>query len=168
MVASLTYSETTEQKLEHHPLTQMQEENNDEEESDDDNEEFQPRIVQVTNFQQLMNDGSETKTGSHSPRKLGNIIKEEKEIRSDGELNDNSKIVDEKTQISDDDDEEDNEDRCNDEDVQSLLKDCKPSLFTKQPRRQWPWLVERHTGDSDEEEKLTEDGSNESQQNNME
>ncbi|XP_005191966.1 cysteine-rich protein 2-binding protein [Musca domestica] len=166
MVASLTYSETTEQKLEHHPLTQKQEENNDEEESDDDNEEFQPRIVQVTNFQQLMNDGSETKTGSHSPRKLGKIIKEEKEIRSDGELNDNSKIVDEKTQISDDD-EEDNEDRCNDEDVQSLLKDCKPSLFTKQPRRQWPWLVERHTGDSDEEEKLTEDGSNESQQNNM-
>ncbi|XP_061388237.1 cysteine-rich protein 2-binding protein [Musca vetustissima] len=56
------------------------------------------------------------------------------------------------------------DDKCNDEDIQTLLKDCKPSLFTKQPRRQWPWLVERHTGDSDEEEELAGEGSSEAQQ----
>ncbi|XP_073825565.1 ada2a-containing complex component 2 isoform X2 [Musca autumnalis] len=171
MVPSVTYSETSEQTpQQHQPLTTTQQEDEEDESDDDENEEYQPRIVQVTNFQQLLNDGSGNKP--LSPIKIGKIIKQE--LKSDTELNDNeakrtrSRTVDQhEDDVEEDEEDDDDEDKCKDEDIQSLLKDCKPSLFTKQPRRQWPWLVERHTGDSDEDERLAADSSTETQQCNV-
>lgn len=116
-----------------------------------DSEEFQPRIVQVTNFQQLPPE-DRPKVPRGSPLKSGKIIKHERKSETDPTDGEHEKH----NETGDEEDEEDydvssEEDNDN---VQSLLKSCKPSLFTKQPRRQWPWLVEGHT--PTEEEDTTE------------
>ncbi|XP_075152871.1 ada2a-containing complex component 2 [Haematobia irritans] len=118
----------------------------DDEDSDTSSEEFQPRIVQVTNFQQL-SEQNKTK----SPKKIGKIIKQE--LQTETEVQDSqlglkhTSTNDNEIKSSDDEDGSDEN-----EDIETLLKGCKPSLFTKQPRRQWPWLIDKPTGDCIEEE----------------
>lgn len=100
-------------------------------EEDSDSEEFQPRIVQVTNFQQLTNE---------DPIASDKIVKQE--IDAERTNRDNRK----KSELNSlDNDEEQSSDL--EEDVSDALKTCKPSLFTKLPKRQWPWLIENRTDD---------------------
>ncbi|XP_011178675.2 cysteine-rich protein 2-binding protein [Zeugodacus cucurbitae] len=113
----------------------------------DEDDEYQPRIVQVTNFQQLQ----------QSPKKdLNNAVDEQpllsqteqtikKEINSEAEQSENEDATC-KDNGTVRDAESDNEP----ERSTAAMSVCKPSLFTKIPRRNWPWLVE-------EEEEASED-----------
>ncbi|XP_013114167.2 cysteine-rich protein 2-binding protein [Stomoxys calcitrans] len=107
------------------------------EDSDTGSDEFSPRIVQVTNFQQLPEE-DRTKNSN----KFGKQEKHLAANTSSSELKQKQAKAGNKYLKSSDDEEDENEDHT-DNDIQKLLKDCKPSLFTKQPRRQWPWLVEK-------------------------
>lgn len=94
---------------------------------DSDSEEFQPRIVQVTNFQQL----NETQITSDKG------IKQEMSSDIEQKNKGSRKITEIKNLENDDEESSDLE-----EDVSVALKTCKPSLFNKQPKRQWPWLID--------------------------
>lgn len=83
-----------------------------------------------------------------SPRKTGKLFKQE--LKSDSELTDGEiKHPSKFHNYEDDDDDEDSSDL--EDDVETTLKLCKPSLFTKHPKRQWPWLIENHADDLEEE-----------------
>ena len=113
--------------------TQEEENEPDTAEEDSDPEEFQPRIVQVTNFQQLTNE---------NPMASDKIVKQEMSFDAEQTNRDNRK----KSEINSlENDEEQSSDL--EEDVSDALKTCKPSLFTKRPKRQWPWLIENRTDD---------------------
>lgn len=75
-----------------------------------------------------------------SPTKSGKIIKQE--LTSDSELK--------QSNTGKDDDEENTSD--DDDNVSSILNTCKSSLFTKQPKRQWPWLIDNRLEEEDDDE----------------
>lgn len=53
------------------------------------------------------------------------------------------------------------EENSSDDDISTTLSTCKPSLFTKQPKRQWPWLIENRLEDEEDgEEDKPEETSN--------
>lgn len=134
------------------PLTHEEEPHDQPEtEEESDSEEFQPRIVQVTNFQQLTSEG---KAGLSigSPVKTGKLIKLER--NSHTELNDN----DIKPRENDYDDDEQSSEL--DEDIETNLKACKPSLFNKHPKRRWPWLIENRSDDLEEDLENKAESSN--------
>lgn len=105
----------------------------------DEDDEYQPCIVQVTNFQQL--NQSPRKDLRHSVdeqpllSQLDQTIK--KEIKSEAEQSESEdatcrgKETVQKHML-------DNEA----ERSTTVMSVCKPSLFTKIPRRNWPWLIE--------------------------
>lgn len=131
--------------------SQQQPQYQQDDEDSDGSDDFQPRIVQVTNFQQQ---SDEIRT--NSPTKSGKIIKQE--LKTDIDLTENENIPKQiEKQSANINEEEEVCDDKNEDDIQTLLKGCKPSLFTKQPRRQWPWLIERRLDDKSDEEGLTEE-----------
>ncbi|XP_017469362.1 PREDICTED: cysteine-rich protein 2-binding protein isoform X2 [Rhagoletis zephyria] len=134
------------------------------EDSNDDDDEYQPRIIQVTNFQELNQSPKKDKAGSIEEtllHKFGQEIK--KEVKSDAEQ---SEAEDKHSTKKDENyghtagatqPESENEG----EGVASILGACKPSLFTKVPRRNWPWLVEE-SDEAEEEAKMKPFEQNES------
>ncbi|XP_012160091.1 cysteine-rich protein 2-binding protein isoform X2 [Ceratitis capitata] len=111
--------------------------------AEEDDEEYQPRIIQVTNFQQLkqspIKDQSSSVEDQSVLSRLGQEIK--KELTSDAEQSESEEQYNTKN----------NEDckvlkgpesEIGAEGNANSLNVCKPSLFTKVPRRNWPWLVE--------------------------
>ncbi|KAM7354518.1 ada2a-containing complex component 2 isoform 2-T2 [Cochliomyia hominivorax] len=117
------------------------EQHESEDEDESDSEDYQPRIIQVTNFQQLTADNQSVSSlgTTISPSKNNQLIKQE--LTSDTELRQSNTIN------------EDEEDRSSDDDNNgsATLSVCKPSLFTKQPKRQWPWLIDNRLDDMEEE-----------------
>ncbi|XP_037816829.1 cysteine-rich protein 2-binding protein [Lucilia sericata] len=138
-----TTSITTQSLILKEEKTEEQPESGEEDE-ESDSEEYQPRIVQVTNFQQLTAENQSCSSlGAASPNKSsGKLIKQE--LTSDNEFRDSvrSNMADEMNEDSSDDD----------DNLSTTLSACKPSLFTKQPKRQWPWLIDNRLEDMMEEE----------------
>lgn len=135
----------------------------DNDEDDEDEEEFQPRIVQITNFQQLSAEDAISKAKvavGGSPLRIGKLIKQE--IKSDGEQAD-GEIKAKKTDENSGDDSSDNSDADDDNhtNVMQRMPICKPSLFTKTPQRQWPWLINnQYNEDNDDDEAEVTDEEN--------
>lgn len=128
------------------PVTpkEEQEQPESEVEEESDSEEYQPRIVQVTNFQQLTSENqSFSSLGGTSPSKSGKLIKQE--LTSDTEFRES---LNNQTNIG----EELDEDSSDEDNVSTTLSACKPSLFTKQPKRQWPWLIDNRMDDMNDDE----------------
>ncbi|XP_014096924.2 cysteine-rich protein 2-binding protein [Bactrocera oleae] len=105
----------------------------------DDDDEYQPRIVQVTNFQQLNQSPRKELSSSVGEQsllsQLDHTIK--KEIKSEAEQSENEDVAC-KAKETVQNLESDNEAEEN----TTVMGVCKPSLFTKIPRRNWPWLIE--------------------------
>lgn len=120
-----------------------------EDDENSDTDEFQPRIVQVTNFQQVANENqSISVANSHNSYKSGIFIKKESVSDTEKSYCNSLNAVEEKT-FSDDDT------------VDNTLNACKPSLFTKCPKRQWPWLIDNHVEEvEDGSEDKTESSNN--------
>ncbi|KAI9584007.1 cysteine-rich protein 2-binding protein [Glossina fuscipes] len=103
--------------------------------SDTEDEAYKPRILQVTNFQQA------TTEDLNSSK-----IKEELKI-VELPIKKKAEMIEEKA--------EQNE----------PLSSCKPSLFTKNPRRNWPWLLDQDKEES--EEILTESAEHSAREHNQ-
>uniref|UniRef100_A0A0K8UD80 Cysteine-rich protein 2-binding protein n=1 Tax=Bactrocera latifrons TaxID=174628 RepID=A0A0K8UD80_BACLA len=105
----------------------------------DDDDEYQPRIVKVTNFQQLNSSPRKELIGSVGEQpvlsQLNHTVK--KEIKSEAEQTESDDATC-KAKETVQNPESDNEAEGN----TTVMSACKPSLFTKIPRRNWPWLIE--------------------------
>lgn len=130
-----------------HLIKQEEEETDSGSEEDSDSEEFQPRIVQVTNFQQITGENQSCSSiGGSSLTKTSKLIKEE--LASDSEL---------RTSINNQSNTAEEEENSSDGDIGTILSARRPSLFTKHTKRQWPWLIDNNNaGDLDDLEDKTE------------
>uniref|UniRef100_A0A1A9UMT0 N-acetyltransferase domain-containing protein n=1 Tax=Glossina austeni TaxID=7395 RepID=A0A1A9UMT0_GLOAU len=88
--------------------------------SDTDDEAYKPRILQVTNFQQATTEDLNSSKIKEEPKIVELPMKKKAEI-----IEENA---------------EQNE----------PMAACKPSLFTKNPRRNWPWLLDQAKEESEE------------------
>ncbi|XP_054741653.1 cysteine-rich protein 2-binding protein [Anastrepha obliqua] len=127
---------------------------NDAEEDD----EHQPRIVQVTNFQQLKQSPKKDQVRStEEQQQLDNFEQEiKKEAKSDVEQSETENKQSKKKDAEFNDSKIVQHTKSVNEtaEISSTLGACKPSLFTKVPRRNWPWLVDEEVEDDVTKEQM--------------